>query len=535
MGWMTRVRWLLKWAGLVACLLIAVVFAVSTRRAVHWTSSTLERSVGMMLGEVTYAWRPDGWRLENDRYAGSPGWSIGEFTFIGGEPKLSWWITRSANKAWVGISFPLWMPFLLLAVPTAVLWYRDRRLTYEAIRRFGVWICPRHPRRITFWLIVRCSLIHGLAVIPCLMVFHKVSFFFLGPGSVTFGSGCTMSTPSPRSWSLGQVVADRIVTWAAPCLFLGTPVWGVMWAWLYVRLLNRLFRRVRPQCCTHCGYDLTGNVSGICPECGKPVPVESSAEKATRSPAPVLRRRAVGVTIVLLLGVGSWMVLRAMTAAPEPTAEAYIAKWDEMGMWLPDAEQRQFFADNFAETRGLLAESLTHSKHEVRMRGAYVIEELGGQAKELSPAVVAALKTEQNELVRTYLINAFRSMEDRSAAVMALIRDAFAEPKDEEEKLYAAAALFVLSDVPSERDACEEYVCGFLVPSDDLKSKYSSTDYWDMRWSAVTAVRHMGGATKPIPLLEAMMTEPGAKPWVSEKVPRALDSLRKGSNSGGSP
>lgn len=23
--------------------------------------------------------------------------------------------------------------------------------------------------------------------------------------------------------------------------------------------------------CLHCGYDLTGNVSGVCPECGKPV------------------------------------------------------------------------------------------------------------------------------------------------------------------------------------------------------------------------------------------------------------------------
>jgi len=24
--------------------------------------------------------------------------------------------------------------------------------------------------------------------------------------------------------------------------------------------------------CCRCGYDLTGNISGVCPECGKPVP-----------------------------------------------------------------------------------------------------------------------------------------------------------------------------------------------------------------------------------------------------------------------
>jgi hypothetical protein len=29
-------------------------------------------------------------------------------------------------------------------------------------------------------------------------------------------------------------------------------------------------RRIRPGCCRECGYDLTGNVSGVCPECATP-------------------------------------------------------------------------------------------------------------------------------------------------------------------------------------------------------------------------------------------------------------------------
>jgi predicted amidophosphoribosyltransferase len=29
-------------------------------------------------------------------------------------------------------------------------------------------------------------------------------------------------------------------------------------------------RRIPPGHCQNCGYDLTGNVSGICPECGQP-------------------------------------------------------------------------------------------------------------------------------------------------------------------------------------------------------------------------------------------------------------------------
>jgi hypothetical protein len=31
-------------------------------------------------------------------------------------------------------------------------------------------------------------------------------------------------------------------------------------------------RKARPGHCYKCGHNLTGNVSGVCPECGKPIP-----------------------------------------------------------------------------------------------------------------------------------------------------------------------------------------------------------------------------------------------------------------------
>ncbi|MGQ9648765.1 MAG: hypothetical protein ACUVXJ_01495 [Phycisphaerae bacterium] len=31
--------------------------------------------------------------------------------------------------------------------------------------------------------------------------------------------------------------------------------------------------RIPPHCCQKCGYNLTGNVSGVCPECGERVAV----------------------------------------------------------------------------------------------------------------------------------------------------------------------------------------------------------------------------------------------------------------------
>jgi hypothetical protein len=51
--------------------------------------------------------------------------------------------------------------------------------------------------------------------------------------------------------------------WIPATLFSLLPfTWGVL---SYSR------RRPRAGCCPTCGYDLTGNASGVCPECGGPV------------------------------------------------------------------------------------------------------------------------------------------------------------------------------------------------------------------------------------------------------------------------
>jgi len=42
-------------------------------------------------------------------------------------------------------------------------------------------------------------------------------------------------------------------------------------------LWHRDRRTVEPGCCQRCGYNLTGNTSGICPECGEPCDAEVRA------------------------------------------------------------------------------------------------------------------------------------------------------------------------------------------------------------------------------------------------------------------
>ena len=49
-----------------------------------------------------------------------------------------------------------------------------------------------------------------------------------------------------------------------PLLVIGVPTAKLWWR-------DRLMPRPT-ECCQECGYNLTGNVSGRCPECGNPVP-----------------------------------------------------------------------------------------------------------------------------------------------------------------------------------------------------------------------------------------------------------------------
>ena len=249
-----RLRWWLKWAGAIICLILVLLFVYSTARFVTWNSQDLEYQANLMLGTVNVAWRPDGWKLEDDPYAGVPGWSVG--TYSGGI--WIWWIATGANRAFEWVTLPLWIPVLIIALPTAVLWYRDRRYTREWCRRLTDWLHPVRRKRMTLWLVLACTLVHGLVSVATLRAIFDVSGFF----------GPFIERAAPKSivafinWALWWVF------WIAPCLILAAPLWGILWAWLYVRTLNRLGPRPGLKHCFECGYDLTGNVSGICPECG---------------------------------------------------------------------------------------------------------------------------------------------------------------------------------------------------------------------------------------------------------------------------
>ena len=78
-----------------------------------------------------------------------------------------------------------------------------------------------------------------------------------------------LSTPDIRWWPTIWIPNPP----AGPTISVGIPLWiplvvvaiptGLLW--------RRERKRPRPGHCRSCGYNLTGNVSGVCPECGEKV------------------------------------------------------------------------------------------------------------------------------------------------------------------------------------------------------------------------------------------------------------------------
>ena len=90
----------------------------------------------------------------------------------------------------------------------------------------------------------------------------------------SYAKRCTAGAAVRGLWLFGwapeKVGAHDLVVpqWVVPAVFGSLPA-------VRVARWRRLRRRPDANTCRHCGYDLTGNVSGMCPECGAVAPVSS--------------------------------------------------------------------------------------------------------------------------------------------------------------------------------------------------------------------------------------------------------------------
>jgi 4-amino-4-deoxy-L-arabinose transferase-like glycosyltransferase len=148
---------------------------------------------------------------------------------------------------------------LVLCVATVVIWVRSY-WTFQILERVGEqWTCfgesdsgalfievyahspERHRLPYPYWMYVSKTLRGSPSFAP--NSWHRFGFYFEASGA----GGWTVAVPH----------------WLFCIIFLALPA-------LWLRRHRRERRQIADGC-RSCGYNLTGNVSGVCPECGKPI------------------------------------------------------------------------------------------------------------------------------------------------------------------------------------------------------------------------------------------------------------------------
>jgi len=244
-----------KWVCTVLCVSLGIAIAYSAKRALSWSSHDLRYEGGLCLGAVYWAWPAEGWICPASQPSPHTGWSVAEY---GGSYGMRWLVRVENGKRWRGIYVPLWMPLAVMLPVTALLWYRQRHTTVWRLRRAIRWWTPDSPRRLTIGLVALFTVLHVLAVVAVESAFSKMYNFFTQTNAPLGTFTSVIPTDLLRD---AMELAFVILIWTGI-------LWGWLWAWLFVRFRNRLFSSQDVPCCQVCGYNLTGNTSGCCPECG---------------------------------------------------------------------------------------------------------------------------------------------------------------------------------------------------------------------------------------------------------------------------
>jgi hypothetical protein len=288
----SRTRRVLKWVGTAACAAGLAAWATSRWYAVgfcHDDVFLLSVARGAILICVSEEWYnrcgwEDAWYPESVPPHGAAHID---------EPGLEWTVPAirrtfvSAIGTWWTIRMPLWCATTLM-VCADILLMRDRRRKARCVD-------PRRP-----WLPLRPSFFWGSAVASMLLVTlwlasgrYSCTFHDKGRHAVELHHGMlsVRSIPECVRWLWENPPwycvsrAERFeldwVPHVADCMQSSVGSWWEVNVPLWLPLLVTAIpavrmvsgrRRVPSGHCQNCGYDLTGNVSGRCPECGSERP-----------------------------------------------------------------------------------------------------------------------------------------------------------------------------------------------------------------------------------------------------------------------
>ncbi len=245
------------------------------------TTDNANRATWYGMGVFKVAWWPDPQPAQ--QFPGPMRQFAGEYRLLWDYPR----ITRQV-ACWE-FALPLWLPALLAAAPTAFLWAAHARRPVSERRRPHA-RRPSRVRRMAKWSFTTLCIVLAIACISTKAVGCKYytsglnRCATLSDGAITFrqvggGQFDVRGSRLQPCWGLYFPYLWRPVistagtgSIASRDIHIVIPLWLLtLIAALPTAIVWRFDRRNLVGFCQACGYDLTGNVSGRCPECGEAI------------------------------------------------------------------------------------------------------------------------------------------------------------------------------------------------------------------------------------------------------------------------
>lgn len=276
-----------KWLCSLASLLTLIAFFASAGRAIAWISPSQRYQVDLTCGAIRFLWPSTLWTPDG---VARPGWTFSTYKDL---TWTFWWIDWNGSAFTEWLVVPVFIPFIVSTILAAALWYAGRAQTAAAFRRFVHRL--RDGRDGVGRRVASGVLRTAAGLIIALFLLSIPWGFVLGGRSQTlildggrlswFASGSSTvypatARPPPTGVYWGPSLPEFGVEFSLWPRFLRIPLWlPFVFVAVPIAFLWWVDRLALPGFCAACGYDLTGNVSGRCPECGTPTSAAPSSPK----------------------------------------------------------------------------------------------------------------------------------------------------------------------------------------------------------------------------------------------------------------
>lgn len=154
---------------------------------------------------------------------------------------------------------------------------------------------------------------HTIGMLALVALMLAFGVYTTALGTIQIGTSASFRCSSVGPILAGMILCLPLITWNAICLIWRGESAGHL--------------------CNSCDYDLTGNVSGVCPECGTPV-LDQRADRAEASKEALWRRRCDRIMIGLLLicgllGAGGYLTYERQQAVRREANDRLVRQYGE--------------------------------------------------------------------------------------------------------------------------------------------------------------------------------------------------------------